>query len=144
MELILAQMPVFTQLLVAMGLGMLIGIERTLAHKTAGLRTYGLVALGSCVFILSIQALGANGAVTIADLTRVIAGVTTGIGFLGAGVIILREQTAIGLTTAAGLWVTAGIGISVGLGLYGIAVSATILTLLALTVFWFVEHRLTQ
>ena len=141
METLLSHTPLFLQLLVAMALGMLVGVERTLAHKNAGLRTYGIVALGSCLFVVTALAVGAQFDISGDAAMRVVAGIITGIGFLGAGAIILREDTAVGLTTAAGLWVTAGIGIAVGFKLYGIAISATILTLLALTVFWFVEQR---
>ncbi len=141
MELLFSYAPVFLQLLVSMALGMLVGVERTLAHKTAGLRTYGIVSLGSCLFVVTALAVGGQFLINGDAVMRIVAGIITGIGFLGAGAIILREDTAVGLTTAAGMWVTAGIGIAVGFGLYGIAISATILTLLALTVFWFVEQR---
>ncbi len=144
MEFITENFPLFLQLLVAMGLGMLIGVERTLAHKTAGLRTYGLVALGSCLFVVTALIVGDTMQISGSEVMRVVAGIVTGIGFLGAGAIILRQDTAVGLTTAAGLWVTAGIGIAVGLNQYGIAISATILTLAALTVFWFVEQRVRE
>ncbi|MEK7606083.1 MAG: MgtC/SapB family protein [Patescibacteria group bacterium] len=143
MESILAQIPMFLQLLIATSLGMLIGVERTLAHKTAGLRTYGLVSLGSCLFVLTALTVGQTMSIDESDVMRVVAGIITGIGFLGAGVIILREQTAVGLTTAAGLWVTAGIGVAVGFGLYGLAIATAALTLMTLTVFWYVEHRIT-
>ncbi len=133
--------PFVVQLTVAMLLGMAIGAERTLARKAAGLRTYGIVALGSCLFVVmglaSAETLGISGS----DITRIIAGIVTGIGFLGGGVIILREESAVGLTTAAGLWVAAGIGATVGMELYAIAFAATILTLIAFTVFWFIEQR---
>jgi putative Mg2+ transporter-C (MgtC) family protein len=134
----------FGQLLSALVLGMLIGAERTLAGKTAGLRTYGLVAMGSCLFVvvsLSLQsALGVSGA----DVMRVVAGIITGIGFLGAGVIILRDQTLVGLTTAAGLWVASGIGVAIGFQLYEVALYTTFLTLLTFTVFWFIEKGVSQ
>lgn len=141
MELLTSYIPLFLQLLIAMALGMLIGVERTLAHKTAGLRTYGLVSLGSCLFVVTALAVGTQFGISGDAAMRVVAGIITGIGFLGAGTIILREDTAVGLTTAAGLWVTAGIGTAVGFGLNEIAISATILTLVALTIFWFVEQR---
>ena len=133
-------LPFFFQLLIAMLLGMLLGTERTLAHKTAGLRTYGLVSLGACLFVVIAQAVMFNGmGIEGTDVMRVVAGIITGIGFLGAGVIILRDQTLVGLTTAAGLWVSSGIGVAVGFQLYTIAFFTTILTLLAFTIFWFVE-----
>ncbi len=133
--------PVIVQLIVAMLLGMVIGTERTLARKAAGLRTYGLVSLGACLLIVSTIAAGDVFGVTGAEITRVIAGLITGIGFLGAGVIILRDDNAVGLTTAAGLWVAAGVGVAVGLNLFGLAFVTTLLTLIIFTVFWFVEKQ---
>jgi putative Mg2+ transporter-C (MgtC) family protein len=132
------------QLVVAMFLGMSIGLERRIAGKTAGLRTYGLVALGSCLFMIVLEASGKSVRVEVSDLVHVMAGIITGIGFLGAGVIIFRHDSVVGLTTAAGLWVAAGIGVAVGLGLYAIAVATTLLTLLAFTAFGMVEHRVIE
>lgn len=130
------------QLLVAMLLGVIVGAERSRAGKTAGLRTYGLVSLGSCLFVLvSVAVVPSVVGVTGADVMRVVAGVVTGIGFLGAGAIIMRGETLTGLTTAAGLWVSAGIGVAVALQLYALAIVTTVLTLLAFTVLWSVEHR---
>jgi putative Mg2+ transporter-C (MgtC) family protein len=83
--------------LVALLLGMLLGIERKLAHKTAGLRTYGLVAMGSALFIVTAQLAGQSDLfISGADIMRVAAGVITGIGFLCAGSIIFRDQTVVG------------------------------------------------
>jgi len=133
--------PMTAQLVVAMLLGMIIGTERTLARKAAGLRTYGLVALGACLFIVMSLAVGDSFQMDGDALMRVVAGIVTGIGFLGAGVIILRDENAVGLTTAAGLWVAAGVGATVGFGFYTLAFIATILTLAAFTIFWFVERQ---
>lgn len=129
------------QLLIAMLLGVLVGAERSRAGKTAGLRTYGLVSLGSCLFVLVASGVGNALGVSGADVMRVVAGVVTGIGFLGAGAIIMRGETVTGLTTAAGMWVSAGIGVAVALELYALAVATAILTLLIFTLFWSFEHR---
>lgn len=130
------------QLLIAMLLGAIVGSERSRAGKTAGLRTYGLVSLGACLFVLvSVAVVPSTVGVTGADVMRVVAGVVTGIGFLGAGAIIMRNQTLTGLTTAAGLWVSAGIGVAVALELYALAVATAVLTLLAFTLLWSLEHR---
>lgn len=129
------------QLLIAMLLGVLVGAERSRAGKTAGLRTYGLVSLGSCLFVLVASGVGTALGVSGADVMRVVAGVVTGIGFLGAGAIIMRGETVTGLTTAAGMWVSAGIGVAVALELYALAVATAFLTLLIFTVFWSFEHR---
>jgi len=131
------------QLLVALLLGMAIGTERSISHKTAGMRTYGLVALGACLFIIISEivastylGMGAN----VAPL-RVTASIVTGIGFIGAGAILFRDHHLTGLTSAAGLWVAAGIGVAVGFGLYLVAVTTTVLTLATFTILWKLEER---
>jgi putative Mg2+ transporter-C (MgtC) family protein len=130
------------QLALAMLLGMLVGAERSHAGKVAGLRTYGLVSLGACLFVIASRAVISQiPGITGSDVMHVVAGVITGIGFLGAGAIIMREQTLTGVTTAAGIWVSAGIGVTVGLGLYAMAIATTVLTLLAFTLFWSIEHH---
>ncbi len=133
--------------LVALLLGMTIGIERSIAHKTAGLRTYGLVSMGSALFIVTTTLLGQSlTGLDSADVSRIVAGVITGIGFLCAGEIIRREQSqkVVGLTTAAGLWVAAGVGIATGFGFYKLAIFATLLTLLTFTIFWSIEREVTE
>lgn len=105
---------VFIRLAAAALLGGVIGFEREIEHRSAGLRTHMLVALGAALFTVVPLEAGMN----VADLTRVIQGVATGIGFLGAGTIIkLSEQYEVrGLTSAAAVWVTAAVGMSVGAG----------------------------
>lgn len=129
-------------LLLALVLGMLLGVERTFAGKTAGLRTYGLVAMGSALFIIvsKIVLIDFVG-LTSFDPLRVAAGVISGIGFIGAGLILFKENKLSGLTTAAGLWVASGIGIACGFELYMLATFATFLTLFAFTALWFVEDK---
>lgn len=137
LELLQTILPVAIALL----LGMLIGVERSLAHKTAGLRTYGLVAMGSALFIVVARMGGDPHAVQYADsVMRIAAAVVTGIGFLCAGAIILRDKIVVGLTTAAGLWIAAGIGVAAGFELYALAVLTTLLTLLTFTIFWYLER----
>ncbi|MEX0652306.1 MAG: MgtC/SapB family protein [Candidatus Paceibacterota bacterium] len=135
---------IFGQLILAILLGTILGTERSVvANKRAGTRTYALVALGSCLFsVISIQVTSQYLGLVNFDPMRVTAGIITGIGFLGAGIIIFKDSTLQGLTTAAGLWVSAGIGVAVAFGLYAIAIFTTILTLLVFTVLWFVEHKL--
>ncbi|TCL03605.1 MgtC/SapB family protein [Sodalis ligni] len=116
-------------------LGALIGVERQLRAKEAGLRTHILVCIGSTMFmIVSKYGFGdILGQHNIAlDPSRIAAQVVSGIGFLGAGTIMLNKQFVRGLTTAAGLWVTAAIGLIVGSGLYVIGIFGTIMTLLVL------------
>ena len=127
---------VFGQLLLAVILGIAIGLERELAHKTAGMRTFAMVSLGSCLF--SIISQGIMGA----DPARIAAQIVVGIGFLGAGSIIFRERHVQGLTTAAGLWAVAAIGMAVGFKLYLISIFAAALILLILTIFWGFEQRI--
>lgn len=111
-------------------LGGVIGIERTVHKHPAGLRTYMIVALGSASFVLVAVGIGMDEA----DLSRVIQGLLTGVGFLGAGVIVksdVRRETR-GLTTAAGVWLTAAIGLAAGLGRPATALLTTGLALLIL------------
>lgn len=121
----------FLRLLAAMAMGGLIGLERELRAKDAGLRTHFLVALGSALFTLVSQyGFGAD----LKDSSRVAAQVVSGIGFLGAGTIFFQKNVVHGLTTAAGLWVTAAIGLSCGTGMFAVAGATTVLVLLGLEV----------
>jgi putative Mg2+ transporter-C (MgtC) family protein len=132
------------RLLVAMLFGSLIGIERTIAGKTAGVRTYALVSMGSALFVLVSIVIASwynTGNTIVVDPLRMASQIIVGIGFLGAGLIILKESHISGLTTAAGLWVSAGIGMAAGFGLFLLALMATIITIVIFTVMWFVEER---
>ena len=134
------------KLVVALLLGAALGVERTLAKKTAGMRTYALVSLGSALFVIIADLAGrqylASGLSGSLDPLRIASQIIVGIGFLGAGLIIFKDDKLRGLTTAAGLWVAAGIGMAAGLGFYFLAVVVTILTLLIFTVFWQLEQNL--
>ena len=123
---------VIIRLLAAMILGGLVGIQRQHSHKPAGLRTHMLVCLGTAVFVTSCGAVG----MAVDAQSRVIQGIVTGLGFIGAGSILKlsHEHEIKGLTTAAGVWMTAAIGVTIGLGALGIAIVATILTLIILAV----------
>jgi putative Mg2+ transporter-C (MgtC) family protein len=123
-------MVVITRLFAATLLGALVGIQRERAGKPAGLRTHILVALGTAVFVIACSGAGMSSD----GLSRVIQGIITGIGFVGAGSILkLNEQRDIkGLTTAASVWMTAAIGVAVGLGSLGIALLSTLFTLIVL------------
>lgn len=131
---------------IAMFLGGLLGVERLFAGKTAGMRTYSLVSMGSAIFVLvglivSGWSFGSVGYLSV-DPTRMASQVIVGVGFLGAGLIFFRDQKLNGLTTAAGLWVAAGVGISIGFGLIAIGVITTLLTLFIFTVLGAVKKRL--
>lgn len=121
---------VLLRTITAVILGGVVGIQREKVGKPAGLRTHMLVCLGTAVGVLACSGVGMD----MDGLSRVIQGIVTGIGFIGAGTILkLTEQREIeGLTTAAGLWMTAAIGVAVGLGALGIAVIATVLTVIVL------------
>lgn len=112
-------------LLLAAGLSGLIGLERELHLRNAGLRTHMMVGLGAALFTMAGLDLGT-------DPSRVAAQIVTGIGFLGAGAIFRSGETIKGLTTAAGLWTVAGIGMAVGAGLSTMAVAATLIALFIL------------
>lgn len=135
----------FIQLFLAIILGAAIGLERELARKTAGMRTFALVSLGACLFsIISKYAFKEFWGVPGFDPSRIASQVVVGIGFLGGGLIILRQEKLQGLTTAAGLWVSAAIGMAVGFSLYSIAVFTTILTILVFVLLWLIEHKLVK
>jgi len=126
---------VILKLAIAVLLGILIGIERALVHKEAGMKTHALVSMGSAVFVIVSEMIALKyGNIAGFDPTRIASQIIVGIGFLGAGSIILQGNRLLGLTTASGLWVTAGIGMATGFGFYSLAVITTILVLLVLIV----------
>lgn len=128
--------------LVAAGLmGGFIGLERELRSKEAGVRTHFIVALGSALFMI-ISQFAFEGRQH--DAARVAAQVVSGIGFIGAGVIIFQKNAVRGVTTAAGLWVAAAIGLACGGGMYSVAIAATLLTVLVLEMMHFVNLHLSE
>ena len=122
---------VVIRIMAAAILGAIIGLQRESTHKPAGLRTHMLVSLSTAVFVISSAALG----LSTEGVSRVIQGIVTGIGFIGAGSILkVSDQHEVkGLTTAASVWMTAAIGVTVGLGSLGIALIVTALALLILS-----------
>jgi putative Mg2+ transporter-C (MgtC) family protein len=132
------------RLMLAAGLGSLIGVERERLAWTAGLRTHMLVSVGACLCMI-VSAYGFNavlGPHVILDPSRVAAQVVSGVGFLGAGSIILRNEVVKGLTTAASLWAVAAVGLAVGGGLYLAAVAATVIILVILAGLKPIEERM--
>ncbi len=130
------------RLLLSAILGGFIGYEREAHHKSAGLRTYILVSIGSClIMILSIKIYASVQGFTNADPTRLAAQVVSGIGFLGAGSIIKDGPTVKGLTTAASLWVVSGVGLAVGSGYYMGAFMTTGLVFLTLAILSRIEDK---
>jgi putative Mg2+ transporter-C (MgtC) family protein len=131
---------VLIRLIAAALLGAAVGFERERARKPAGFRTHILVSVGTAVFVLACSGIG----MSLDGLSRVIQGIVTGIGFLGAGSILKlnQERSIQGLTTAAGVWMTAAIGVTVGLGSLGVALLVTLLTLVVLSL-WRASETLT-
>lgn len=118
--------------------GGIIGLEREIRAKEAGLRTHFIVALGSALFMI-ISQYAFDGQQH--DAARVAAQVVSGIGFIGAGVIIFQKNAVRGVTTAAGLWVAAAIGLATGAGMYAVAIAATLLTVICLEAMNFFHSR---
>ena len=137
-------MEIISQLILAAFLGALIGLEREIKRKEAGLQTYSLVALGTCLFtIISFELFNLflfKSGLSF-DPSRIIQAIAIGIGFIGAGVIFRQPSGIIGLTTAAGLWTTAAIGIAVGVKLYFLAFFTTFLALFILAGFGLLEEK---
>lgn len=134
-------------LLCATGAGGIIGLERSYHARPAGFRTHTLVCLASSLLMLvtlyqSQWLPGGEGEAFRTDPTRMAQGIMTGIGFLGAGVIFKEGLSVRGLTTAASIWITAAIGILFGIGFYYPAALATVLTLLVLSVFRWLESKI--
>src|ERR1041384_3234207 len=121
---------VLIRLIAASLLGAVVGLQREKAHKPAGLRTH-ILSLGTAVLVLACSGVG----MSHDGISRVIQGIATGIGFVGAGSILkLNEERHVqGLTTAAGVWMTAAIGVAVGLGSLGVALLSTLFTLIILS-----------
>ncbi|MCK5260477.1 MAG: MgtC/SapB family protein [Candidatus Omnitrophica bacterium] len=126
-------------------LSSIIGFERELRQKGAGLRTHILVGLGSTLIVLtSLHLFDIYKDVTAIDPTRMITGIVTGVGFLCAGTIIQAESRVRGLTTAAALWIVSGVGIAVGAGHYSAAIIVSIVVFFVLISMRSVEHELSK
>jgi putative Mg2+ transporter-C (MgtC) family protein len=119
---------IILRLFAAAAIGCSIGLNRFAHHRYIGIRTLGLVALGAAALVVAVLEAGSGGD-EIASVSRVIQGIVTGIGFIGAGVIVQREQRhkVHGLTTAATVWVSAAAGIVCGLGAWRVAATGTVL-----------------
>ena len=117
---------IFLRLVLAVVFGGLIGLEREIVHRPAGIRTHMLVSLGSALFVLLALESIPQG------IDKIIAGIATGIGFLGAGTIFKAKSEVHGLTTAASIWAVAAVGLAIGLGYYLMTIIAVILILIVL------------
>ncbi len=131
LEQIIFELEILLDLLLAVLLGFVIGFERKLRFKEAGIRTHTIVCVGAALMmVVSKYAFGSE-----ADSARVAAQIVSGVGFLGAGMIVYRQHEVRGLTTAAGVWATAGVGMACGGRLYVIALGATALLVAAQCIF---------
>ncbi len=139
------ELQIIFQLFLAILLGALIGLEREYKRKEAGLQTYSLVVLGTCVFtIISFELFSffqLQPGISF-DPSRIIQAIAIGIGFIGGGVIFRQPSGTIGLTTAAGLWTAAAIGIAIGAGLYFLAIFTTLFAILILAGFGLIEEKI--
>jgi len=127
---------IFWQLFLAVLLGVFLGMEREASGRTAGIRTYALVALGSTLFtVVGMQIFQGYAGVSGLnfDPSRIVQAVASGVGFIGAGIIIYRNLHLEGVTTAAGVWMAGAIGVAIGFGLYGTAILATLFAFLVLS-----------
>lgn len=130
---IIEQLPYIVRVVAACICGAAIGYERSVRQKDAGIRTHIIVALGSALMMV-VSKYGFGDIMMVdgirVDVSRIAANITTGISFLGAGVIFVRNASIKGLTTAAGIWATAGVGIAIGAGMYFIGFFTTVLMIL--------------
>jgi putative Mg2+ transporter-C (MgtC) family protein len=131
-----AQLELLIRVAVAIALTAVIGVERELKQEEAGLRTHAMVGAGAAAFTI-LSTVGFTGDV---DPTRIVAGIVTGVGFIGAGTILRGDGSVRGLSTAASLWVVAAIGIACGVGLYVLAAGTMLLALFVLEVLDRVER----
>lgn len=135
------ELSILLQFLVALFLGALIGLEREIKKRGAGLQTYSLVCLGACIFTTAAIYFFKNFTETEFDLVRVIQAISIGVGFIGAGTILSTHKGIEGLTTAAGLWVVAAIGVLIGTELYSLAIFSTLLVIFILAGLGKVEDK---
>jgi putative Mg2+ transporter-C (MgtC) family protein len=133
---------IYLKLFMAMLLGMVLGVERFVAHKTAGMRTYTLVSLGAALFVIVSQMVADQ--YNLPYDFHLVAAIVSAAGFLGVGSIIRSDMKVIGITTATGLWVATGIGMACGFGFFELASIVTMLALFAFIVLWFVERQLSK
>ncbi len=132
---------VILRIVTAVFIGGIIGLEREMKNRAAGLRTYILVCLGACIIMMTNQYI--YQAFNTGDPVRLGAQVVSGIGFLGAGTIIVTKRNQIkGLTTAAGLWATAGLGLALGIGFYEAALAGAFAILVVITLMQRMDNRM--
>lgn len=142
----LSELVIILRLILALGLGAVIGFEREWRDRPAGLRTHMLTALAACVFAILTLEIHAGvireNASTNADPIRIIEAVTAGVAFLAAGAIFFSKGDVHGLTTGAGMWLAGAVGVACGLGFYVVGVVATLLAAFVLAAMRRLEHRI--
>ncbi|MBN1539915.1 MAG: MgtC/SapB family protein, partial [Candidatus Thermoplasmatota archaeon] len=129
---------ILLKLMITLGASGLIGLEREITGHKAGIRTQILVGIGSTSLVM----LGVYNDMKVDEIARIIAGIATGLGFLGAGAIMKEGLNVKGLTTAATIWVNASIGAAIGLGSYMIGISSLVITMVVLSIFALLERYL--
>lgn len=139
---------IIARLAAAAGFGMAIGIDRELNRHQAGLRTHMLICVAAALFtIMAVELIFLSAQASASaqpDLLRIIEAVTAGVAFLGAGAIIQARGAVHGMTTAAGMWLAGAIGVAAGAGYYGIALAATVMGVIILTVLGLVQKRVVK
>jgi len=133
------EIEIIGKLILSIFLGALIGLEREIKKKGAGLQTYSLVTFGSCLFTIIAFSLAQKG---IIDPSAIIVAVALGMGFIGAGAIFKGDTGVLGLTTAAGLWSASAIGLAAACGFYSLAILSTLFVIFILWVLGFFERKL--
>jgi putative Mg2+ transporter-C (MgtC) family protein len=134
---------IVVKLSIALVIGMIVGFERVMNRNGAGMRTYGLVSMGSAIFMIMALEVGRE-ANMYGEVLRVLGQIVSGIGFLGVGIIYFskEEHARVGITSAATLLVVAGLGAAVGIGFYQLAIISTIFTVSTLTLILYIEKKL--
>jgi putative Mg2+ transporter-C (MgtC) family protein len=137
------ELEVITRLLVAAVLGACMGLERSLSAKHAGMRTYALVSLGSCLFtVVGVVASYQLSSFAGINPLQIAGSVAIGIGFIGSGLVVMSQERHEELTTASGIWVTAAVGMAAGFGYFGVALAAAVLGVVIFSVLLRVENGL--
>lgn len=142
MDVSLVQSAFVWNLLVATALGALMGLERTIAGKQAGMRTYALVSLGSCLFVIcgTLASYMLGPSFSEINPLQIAGSIVIGIGFIGSGLALAKQGEHVELTTASGIWVAAGVGMASGFGLYLLAFGSAVCSIVVFSLLLRVEN----
>ncbi len=140
----LMQADMVVSLLIAVLLGALMGLERSLAGKQAGMRTYALVSMGSCLFVVigTLSSVGLSSMFAGVNPLQIAGSVVIGIGFIGSGLALAKKEQHVELTTASGFWVAAGVGMACGFGYYYLAFAAAVFAVATFSLLLGIENSL--